>query len=146
MRRRPPHLIELSEQDQQLLENLAHDGRIEQRVARRARILLAMADPETVVEQLADKVEITRVAIWQLCRRYEEQGLEAIFDAPRSGWPWKFPPVLAQTPSRLFFPIPPSGPPPLVAMMQPSDFADLNHLSALRWLLRSRLRRILTQR
>lgn len=93
MRRRPPHLIVLSEQDQQLLENLAHDGRIEQRVARRARILLAMADPETVVEQLANKVEITRVAIWQLCRRYEEQGLEAIFDAPRSGRPWEISPL-----------------------------------------------------
>src|SRR5438067_1914208 len=39
MRRRPPHLIELSEQDQQLFEDLVQDGRIEQRVARRARIL-----------------------------------------------------------------------------------------------------------
>lgn len=93
MRRRPPHLIELSEQDQQFLESLARDGRIEQRVARRARILLAMADPETVVEQLAEKVEITRVAIWQLCRRYEDLGLEAIFDAPRSGRPWEISPL-----------------------------------------------------
>ena len=93
MRRRPPHLVELSEQDQRVLENLARDGRIEQRVARRARILLAMADPETVVEQLAEKVEVTRVAIWQLCRRYEELGLEAIFDAPRSGRPWEISPL-----------------------------------------------------
>jgi len=93
MRRRPPHLIELSEQDQQFLEILARDGRVEQRVARRARILLAMADPGTVVEQLAEKVEVTRVAIWQLCRRYEELGLEAIFDAPRSGRPWEISPL-----------------------------------------------------
>jgi len=93
MRRRPPHLIELSEQDQQFLEILARDGRVEQRVARRARILLAMADPGTVVEQLAGKVEVTRVAIWQLCRRYEELGLEAIFDAPRSGRPWEISPL-----------------------------------------------------
>src|SRR6516164_8560006 len=93
MRRRPPHLVELSEQDRRFLENLARDGRIEQRVARRAHILLAMADPETVVEQLAEKVEVTRVAIWQLCRRYEELGLEAIFDAPRSGRPWEISPL-----------------------------------------------------
>jgi transposase len=93
MRRRPPHLIELAEQDQQFLESLARDGRIEQRVARRARILLAMAAPETVVEQLAEKAEVTRVAIWQLCRRYEELGLEAIFDAPRSGRPWEISPL-----------------------------------------------------
>jgi hypothetical protein len=93
MRRRPPHLIDLAEPDQQLLESLMRDGRIEQRVARRARILLAMADPQTVVDQLAEKVEVTRVAIWQLCRRYETLGLEAIFDAPRSGRPWEFPPL-----------------------------------------------------
>jgi len=88
-------LIELSEQDRQLLESLAHDGRTEQRVARRARIWLAMADPETVVEQLSGKVEVTRVAIWQLCRRYEEIGIEAIFDAPRSGRPWEISPLAA---------------------------------------------------
>jgi hypothetical protein len=93
MRRRPPHLIELAEQDQQLFESLVRDGRIEQRVARRARILLAMTDPATVVEQLADKVEVTRVAIWQLCRRYEELGLDAIFDAPRTGRPWEISPL-----------------------------------------------------
>lgn len=93
MRRRPPHLIELSEQDQQFLEHLARDGCMEQRVARRARILLAMADPKTVVDQLADKVEVTRVAIWKLCRRYEEIGIEAIFDAPRSGRPWEISPL-----------------------------------------------------
>jgi hypothetical protein len=93
MRRRPPHLIELSAPDQQQLESLVRDGRREQRVARRARILLAMADPETVVEQLAGKVELTRVAIWKLCRRYEEMGLEALLDAPRSGRPWQISPL-----------------------------------------------------
>jgi biotin operon repressor len=93
MRRRPPHRIELSAEDRQHLDCLVGDGRIEQRVARRARILLAMADPETVVEQLAGKVELTRVAIWKLCRRYEEMGLEAILDAPRSGRPWQISPL-----------------------------------------------------
>src|ERR671924_390324 len=95
MRRRPPPLIELSEQDQQKLVNLVRDGRTEQRVARRARILLAMADPQTVVEQLAKKVELTRVAIWKLCRRYEEGGIEAVFDAPRPGRLWEISPLAA---------------------------------------------------
>ena len=89
MSRRPPHRIELSAEDRQHLDCLVGDGRIEQRVARRARILLAMADPETVVEQLAEKVEVTRVAIWKLCRRYEERGREALLDAPGSGRPWE---------------------------------------------------------
>jgi hypothetical protein len=93
MRRRPPHLIELSAADQRQLESLLGDGRTEQRVARRARILLAMTDPETVVERLAEQVAQTRFAIWCLCRRYEEMGLAAIFDAPRSGRPWEISPL-----------------------------------------------------
>lgn len=95
MRRRPPHLIKLSEQDKQKLVNLVRDGRTEQRVARRARILLAMADPQTVVEQLSKKVELTRVAIWKLCRRYEEGGIETVFDVPRPGRPWEISPLAA---------------------------------------------------
>jgi hypothetical protein len=66
MRRRPPHLIEMSQADRRQLESLLRDDRTEQRVARRTRILLAMADPETVVEHLAQQVAQTRFAIWCL--------------------------------------------------------------------------------
>jgi hypothetical protein len=93
MRRRPPRLIELSKADRLQLESLVRDGRTEQRVARRARILLSMTDPTTVVERLAEQVAQTRVAIWMLCRRYEEYGLEAVFDAPRPGRPWEISPL-----------------------------------------------------
>ena len=92
MRRRPPQSIELPKQDRAELERLVRSGCTEQRVARRARILLAMSNPETVVQRLADQVEQTRVAIWTLCRRYEERGMEAVFDAPRSGRPWEISP------------------------------------------------------
>jgi transposase len=87
MRRHPPHAIELSEDDAAYLEQLVRDGRTAQRVARRARILLAMADPETVVRDLADRVEVDRTTIWSLCRRYEEVGVEVVEDAPRPGRP-----------------------------------------------------------
>lgn len=83
----------MSQADRRQLESLLRDGRTEQRVARRARILLAMTDPETVVEQLAQQVAQTRFAIWSLCRRYEELGIETIFDAPRSGRPWEISPL-----------------------------------------------------
>jgi len=96
MRRRPPHLIEMSPADRRQLENLLRDGRTEQRVARRARILLAMTDPHTIVEQLAGQVSQTRFAIWSLSRRYEEIGVAAIFDAPRSGRPWEISPLRAR--------------------------------------------------
>lgn len=93
MRRRPPNVIELTPEEVVPLEQLIRDGRTEQRVARRARILLAMSQPETVVQQLAERVGLTRAAIWALCRRYDEIGIEVIFDAPRSGRPWEISPL-----------------------------------------------------
>ncbi len=87
MRRRPPRGIELSPDDVASLERLVRDGRTEQRIARRARILLAMSDPETVVQELAERLEVARTTIWTLCRRYEEIGLDAVEDAPREGRP-----------------------------------------------------------
>lgn len=87
MRGRAPHRVELSESDHTVLWRVVHNGRSEQRVARRARILLAMADPAPAVEELSDHLEVSRKAIWSLCRRYEERGLDAIHDAARSGRP-----------------------------------------------------------
>ena len=93
MRRHPPHLIELSRTDKTELKRLVNDGRTEQRVARRARALLAMAKPRTVVQTLAGQIELTREAIWRLCRRYEERGWQAVLDSPRSGRPRGFSPL-----------------------------------------------------
>lgn len=93
MRRRPTHAIDLSPVDAAYLEQLVRDGRTEQRVARRARILLAMADPETVVQNLADRLEVERTTIWHLCRRYEQRGVEVVLDAPREGRPRRFLPA-----------------------------------------------------
>lgn len=92
MRRRPPHGIELAEDDHRYLESLVYTGRTEQRVARRARILLAMAEPTTIVQDLAGGLGQARNTIWQVCRRYEAMGVEAVFDAPRSGRPWEVSP------------------------------------------------------
>lgn len=92
MRRRPPRAIELSREDAAHLKQLVQDGRTEQRVARRARILLAMADPATVVQELADRLEVERTTIWHLCRRYEEDGIEVVEDAAREGRPRAFSP------------------------------------------------------
>jgi hypothetical protein len=94
MRRRHPHLIQMPSADQRQLENLLRDGRTEQRIARRARILLAMTDPQTRVDVLVEQVALTRFAIWDLCRRYETRGVDSVFDAPRSaGRPWEISPL-----------------------------------------------------
>ena len=87
MRRRLPHLIELSDEDHSFFEQLARNGRTQQRIAHRARVLMAMADSDTSVQQLADRFGLARNTIWYLCRRYEQTGVDAVFDAPRSGRP-----------------------------------------------------------
>lgn len=89
----PARYVEVRRADRRELENLVGDGRTEQRVARRGRVLLAMRQPETVVQELADRVEMTSQGIWDLCRRYEERGVEAVWDAARSGRPRKFSPL-----------------------------------------------------
>lgn len=87
MRRRPPRTILLSRSDRSRLQAVLADGRTEQRVARRARILLAMSDSNTVITDLAERCEQSRYGIWELCRRFEQRGIAVIYDAPRSGRP-----------------------------------------------------------
>jgi len=87
MRRRKPKTIKVSRADQQELQRMVGDGRTEQRIVRRAQVLLAMKNHKTVVEELCQKVQMTRVGIWYLCRRYEKIGLSVIYDAARAGRP-----------------------------------------------------------
>jgi len=92
MRGRKPHLVSLSESDRGILQRIVRRGKTEQIVARRARVLLAMEKSQTRVERLAEHLEMGRTTIWELCRRYEESGIEVIYDSPRSGRPRVFPP------------------------------------------------------
>jgi len=87
MRRRKPRTIRLSRSDQRELERILGDGRTEQRVARRSQVLLAMKNPKTLVNELSQRLGLTRIGIWYVCRRYEMLGLDAIYDAPRCGRP-----------------------------------------------------------
>ena len=56
MRRRKPKTIKDSRADQQELKRLLSDGRTQQRVVRRAQVLLAMKSQKTVVDELCQKV------------------------------------------------------------------------------------------
>jgi DDE superfamily endonuclease/Homeodomain-like domain len=87
MRRHPPHRIRLSRKDRVKLQRLVCDGRTEQRVARRARVLLAMARRRTVMQALAAQLEMSPQGIWCVCRRYEQRGWPAVLESPRSGRP-----------------------------------------------------------
>ena len=87
MRRRAPKTIKLNRTDHREIERLLEDGRTEQRIVRRGHVLLAMKNSKTLVSDLCQQVGMTRFGIWYLCRRYEAVGLNAIYDAPRSGRP-----------------------------------------------------------
>src|SRR4028118_499380 len=106
MRRRQPHCIALTETDRNTLQELVQDGRSQQRIARRARVLLAMEDSATVVHELAQQVAMSRSGvwlaqqvamsrsgIWRLCRRYEGEGIAVLEGAPQSGRPRHFSPL-----------------------------------------------------
>lgn len=87
MRRRPPNVVRLTRADRRELQHILDDGRTEQRTARRCQVLLTMSKPKTIVADLAQQVRMTRTGIWYVCRRYDEVGLNAIYDAPRAGRP-----------------------------------------------------------
>jgi transposase len=86
MRGRKPRGVELKSDDIPQMEALLRSGKTEQRTARRTRILLGMHRGARV-KQLSEKLELDPSTIWRVCRRYEERGTEAVYDAPRSGRP-----------------------------------------------------------
>lgn len=58
MRRRPREAIRLKPAESVELQRLLQDDHTEQRIARRARVLLAMSDPRTIVNDLGNQVNL----------------------------------------------------------------------------------------
>jgi hypothetical protein len=86
MKGRKPLEYKLNESDRRYLKQVATDGQVIQRVANRARVLLALDRGERIVDILP-WVGMSRMAIWYLWQRYLERGVDAIFDDQRSGRP-----------------------------------------------------------
>lgn len=86
MRGRRPSAYKLNAQDRGYLTEIVKDGQLIQRVANRARVLLALDRGDRVVAILR-WTGMTRMAVWYLWQRYLERGVEAIFDGERSGRP-----------------------------------------------------------
>lgn len=90
MRSRQLERLKLKPKDARELQRLVRDGHTPQRVAQRARILLACAQAERR-QQVAAKVERHRSTVWRVCQRYRQAGLSAaLYDAPRAGRPRVF--------------------------------------------------------
>lgn len=86
MKGRKPAEYKLNEIDRRHLNEIVKDGQLIQRVANRARALLALDRGERIVDILP-WVGMSRMAVWLLWRRYLERGVDAIFDDERSGRP-----------------------------------------------------------
>src|SRR5258706_14511370 len=87
MRGRKPKRVKLQRKDVIEIRRLLRDGHTLQRVAQRARILLARADGEGVAA-VAAKVDQDPATVWRVCERYRRRGLQAaLHDAPRPGRP-----------------------------------------------------------
>ena len=86
MKGRKPGKYKLNAIDRRYLNEIVKDGQLIQRVANRARVLLALDRGERIVDILP-WVGMSRMAIWSLWQRYLERGVDAIFDEQRSGRP-----------------------------------------------------------
>lgn len=90
MHNRKPASLKLKPKDARELRRLLRDGHTPQRLAQRARILLACAHAQRT-QQVASKVDQHRTTVWRVCERYCHAGLAAaLYDAPRSGRPRVF--------------------------------------------------------
>lgn len=91
MRGRKPCAYPLDEADRRYLQAILADGHLMQRVANRARALLALDRGERLVE-IAHWLGWSRMGRWHLWQRYQQCGVAAIWDAERSGRPPAFSP------------------------------------------------------
>jgi transposase len=86
---RPAASIVLSTEERETLEQWARNGKTEQRVARRARIILATAAGEQTVkvaERLGERA--STVSKWR--QRFSKRRLAGLNDSPRSGQPRRY--------------------------------------------------------
>ena len=86
MRGPRPKALEIPAEHREILYKETYTPMHGWRRFQRARILLAAGrgeNPCMVAEQLGCSV----TTVWRVCRRYEQAGLMALEDAPRSGRP-----------------------------------------------------------
>lgn len=92
MKGRKPFVYRLRAPERCYLRGIVGDGQQSQRVATRARALLALDRGERIVEILR-WLGGSRMGIWHLWQRYQQRGVTAIFDGERSGRPVVFSPA-----------------------------------------------------
>lgn len=85
---RPRKLLLLTPEEHQRLQSLAHRGRSQQMLARRARVILASAEGLSN-QVVARKLRVSPGMVVKWRARFLKGGLEALYDEPRPGAPRK---------------------------------------------------------
>jgi len=94
MKGRKPFEYRLRDAERRYLNEIVRDGQQLQRVATRARTLLALDRGERIVE-IMRWLGVSRMGVWHLWQRYQHRGVAAIFDGERNGRPVVFSPARA---------------------------------------------------
>ena len=81
--------LTLSEADRDTLEGWTRRGRTAQSLARRARIVLACAEPDATNVEVAGEIGVSRLTVASWRRRFSEGGPDGLLDEPRPGAPRK---------------------------------------------------------
>lgn len=102
MRGRKPHKVILKLEQLKIINIHLKTGKTEQRLARRARILLLSHEGKYPGE-IAEYVDCDPATVWRTRKRFGERGLEALHDRPRPGAPRRIspPPKSSDTGSRV---------------------------------------------
>jgi len=80
--------VNLTAKQRKTLNTIVSKGTRSARIIKRANILL-LADKDYLGKDIADIVSVSQVTISKLCRRFQEEGLDVLYDKPRSGQPRK---------------------------------------------------------
>jgi transposase len=82
------HKVKLSASNLQQLLNLVRKGATSARVINRARILL-LAQAGKTDEEIAAALQVSLLTVHNIRRRFQSEGLDLLYDQPRSGQPCK---------------------------------------------------------
>lgn len=81
--------VQLSEEDRNRLQFLTSQGELKARIYKRATALLEL-DRGRTFTAVAETVGSTYCTLSTLATKYKKEGMECLFDKPRSGRPIKF--------------------------------------------------------
>ncbi len=80
--------VNLTSKQRKTLNTFVSKGIHSDSIIKQANILL-IADKDYFGKNIADIVSVSQVTISKLCRRFQEEGLDVLYDKPRSDQPRK---------------------------------------------------------